>query len=58
MAYGDSLSDVPLFAELGNTVAVNADATLEAIARVVYRGDTLLDAYAHGRALLEAGPLT
>lgn len=55
VAYGDSVSDVPLFEELDNTVAVNADPALEALARVAYRGETLLEAYAHGRALL-AGP--
>jgi phosphoserine phosphatase len=53
VAYGDSLSDLPLFAELDNTVAVNADATLERIAGVVYRGEDLTHAYAHGRALLQ-----
>jgi phosphoserine phosphatase len=55
VAYGDSVSDVPLFAQLQHTVAVNADPALEAIARVAYRGDDLLGAYAHGRELLEAG---
>ena len=30
VAYGDSMSDIPLFAVLENTVAVNADAALEA----------------------------
>ena len=53
VAYGDSWSDLQLFAELDNTVAVNADAALESIARVAYRGEDLTDAYAHGRALLE-----
>jgi phosphoserine phosphatase len=55
VAYGDSLSDVPLFSEFANTVAVNADPSLESIARVAYRGEDLTGAYAHGRALLEAG---
>jgi phosphoserine phosphatase len=54
VAYGDSMSDLPLFAVLQNTVAVNADAALERAARVVYRGEDLREAYAHGRALLEA----
>ena len=47
------MSDVPLFAVLQNTVAVNADAALERAARVVYRGEDLREAYAHGRALLD-----
>ena len=53
VAYGDSMSDIPLFAVLENTVAVNADATLESAARVAYRGEDLREAYAHGRALLD-----
>jgi phosphoserine phosphatase len=53
VAYGDSWSDLQLFAELENTIAVNADPALESIARVAYRGANLSDAYAQGRALLE-----
>jgi phosphoserine phosphatase len=53
VAYGDSMSDLPLFGELRNTVAVNADPSLEAIAAVAYRGDSLVEAYALGRDLLE-----
>jgi phosphoserine phosphatase len=61
VAYGDSMSDLPLFAVLQNTVAVNGDAALEHAARVAYRGEDLREAYAQGRALLagpsaEAGP--
>jgi phosphoserine phosphatase len=52
VAYGDSMSDVPLFSMLDNTVAVNADEALERIAAVAYRGDSLMDAYALGRHLL------
>ena len=55
VAYGDSMSDLPLFAVLENTVAVNADSELERAARVVYRGKDLREAYAHGRSLLDAG---
>ena len=55
VAYGDSMSDLPLFAVLENTVAVNADTALEQAARVAYRGDDLREAYALGRALLEPG---
>lgn len=54
VAYGDSMSDLPLFAVLHNTVAVNADAALERAARLAYRGADLRVAYAHGRALLDA----
>jgi phosphoserine phosphatase len=56
VAYGDSMSDLPLFAVLENTVAVNADSELERAARVAYRGEDLREAYAHGRALLDARP--
>lgn len=52
VAYGDSMSDLPLFGVLENTVAVNADEGLERIAAVAYRGDSLLDAYALARKLL------
>ncbi|HEX3690298.1 MAG TPA: HAD-IB family phosphatase [Solirubrobacteraceae bacterium] len=54
VAYGDSMSDLPLFAVLRNTVAVNADPALERAARVAYRGEDLRVAYGHGRALLDA----
>jgi phosphoserine phosphatase len=56
VAYGDSMSDLPLFAVLENTVAVNADSELERAARVAYRGEDLREAYAHGRALLDGRP--
>jgi phosphoserine phosphatase len=56
VAYGDSMSDLPLFALLENTVAVNADSELERTARVAYRGADLREAYAHGRSLLDARP--
>jgi phosphoserine phosphatase len=52
VAYGDSMSDAPLFRRLANTVAVNADHHLADLAAVSYRGDSLADAYALGRALL------
>ena len=54
VAYGDSMSDLPLFAVLQNTVAVNADPALERAARVAYRGEDLRGAYAYGRAMLDA----
>ena len=53
VAYGDSMSDLPLFAVLENTVAVNADARLEQAARVAYHGNDLREAYAQGRTLLQ-----
>ena len=53
VAYGDSMSDELLFAHLPNTVAVNADPAVEALARIAYRGEDLREAYAHGRDLLE-----
>jgi len=52
VAYGDSMSDLPLFGVLENTVAINADANLEQVASVAYRGDSLLEAYALARDLL------
>jgi phosphoserine phosphatase len=56
VAYGDSMSDAPLFRRLDNTVAVNADHHLAGLAAVSYRGDDLGGAYALGRDLL-ATPL-
>jgi phosphoserine phosphatase len=55
VAYGDSMSDAPLFRQLAKTVAVNADNHLAELAAVSYRGDDLAGAYALGRVLL-AGP--
>jgi phosphoserine phosphatase len=54
VAYGDSLSDAPLFAHLPATVAVNADHNLETLAAARYRGGSLFGAYALGRAHLGA----
>jgi phosphoserine phosphatase len=53
VAYGDSMSDIPLFAVLENTVAVNADPAVEQAARVASRGADLREAYARGRELLD-----
>ena len=55
VAYGDSMSDAPLFRQLAKTVAVNADHHLAELAAVSYCGDDLAGAYALGRGLL-AGP--
>ncbi|MGH3377488.1 MAG: hypothetical protein ACRDP6_22380 [Actinoallomurus sp.] len=52
VAYGDSLSDAPLFRRLTKTVAVNADHHLADLATLSYRGDDLAEAYTLGRALL------
>lgn len=53
-AYGDSMSDAPLFRHLTNTVAVNADHHLADIAAVDYRGTDLTEAYALARTLQPA----
>lgn len=52
VAYGDSMSDAPLFRRLTKTVAVNADHHLAELAALSYRGNDLTRAYALGRALL------
>jgi phosphoserine phosphatase len=52
VAYGDSMSDAPLFRHLDATVAINADAHLEPLAATDYRGDDLTEAYALGRSFL------
>jgi phosphoserine phosphatase len=49
IAYGDSASDIPLFAALDDTVAVNGDARTRASARTVYDGDDLTAAYHQAR---------
>ncbi|MFJ6721777.1 HAD family hydrolase [Streptomyces sp. NPDC091259] len=57
VAYGDSVSDVPLFRALEHTVAVNADDVLRALARHRYDGDDLRAAYLLARpAPAGAGP--
>ncbi|MDX6741239.1 HAD-IB family phosphatase [Actinocorallia sp. A-T 12471] len=53
VAYGDSLSDVPLFRHLEHTVAVNADDHLADLAALSYRGESLTDAYGLARSLLD-----
>lgn len=54
VAYGDSASDIPLFAELKNTVAVNGTDRLRDVAAVSYVGHDLREAYQAGRRLLES----
>ncbi|MFA1543603.1 HAD family hydrolase [Actinomadura monticuli] len=53
-AYGDSMSDAPLFRHLTNTVAVNADHHLADIAALDYRGTDLTEAYTLARTLTAA----
>ncbi|GAA3219324.1 hypothetical protein GCM10010468_43310 [Actinocorallia longicatena] len=58
VAYGDSMSDAPLFRHLPWTVAVNADHHLADLATVSYRGGDLAAAYALGRDLVNTGDRT
>ncbi|WP_026411209.1 HAD family hydrolase [Actinomadura oligospora] len=51
VAYGDSMSDAPLFRHLRHTVAVNADHHLADLAALDYRGGDLTRAYGLARAL-------
>jgi|HigsolmetaAR201D_1030396.scaffolds.fasta_scaffold18986_2 phosphoserine phosphatase len=53
VAFGDSMSDAPLFRMLRHTVAVNADEHLRDLAAVHYTGDDLWAAYELGRRLLD-----
>jgi phosphoserine phosphatase len=52
VAYGDSMSDAPLFRYLDKTVAVNADQHLADLAARHYRGSDLTGAYRLARTLL------
>lgn len=52
VAYGDSMSDAPLFRHLSLTVAVNADHHLAGLAAASYRGDDLSGAYDLARTLI------
>jgi phosphoserine phosphatase len=56
VAYGDSTSDVVLFGQLPHTVSVNGSPTIRGLAAESYEGWDLREAYALGRALLEARP--
>ena len=53
VAYGDSMSDAPLFRHLTATVAVNADAHLAGLAVAEYEGGDMTAAYRLGRAQLD-----
>ncbi|HEY9390696.1 MAG TPA: haloacid dehalogenase-like hydrolase [Mycobacteriales bacterium] len=52
VAYGDSMSDAPLFAVLRHTVAVNADIHLRQLGNLHYDGDDLRQAYRGVREML------
>ncbi|NMO94036.1 haloacid dehalogenase [Actinomycetospora sp. TBRC 11914] len=54
VAYGDSSSDLDLFARLPHTVAVNPSAALADLAAARYTGTDLREAYSIGRRLLAA----
>jgi phosphoserine phosphatase len=53
IAYGDSMSDVPLFEQVGFRIAVNADHHLDDRADVAIDGPDLLAAYRAARALVD-----
>lgn len=53
VAYGDSSSDMPLFARLSNTVSVNGTEQLRVAAARHFEGDDLWGAYELGRVLLD-----
>ncbi|SDR31061.1 phosphoserine phosphatase [Arthrobacter crystallopoietes] len=52
VAYGDSSSDLGLFASLPHTVAVNPTPELEALAATRYVGTDIREAYSLGRQLI------
>jgi phosphoserine phosphatase len=53
VAYGDSSSDLPLFAYLSNTVSVNGTQPLRKVAARHYEGTDLWEAYQLGRSLID-----
>ena len=58
VAFGDSMSDYPLFKELEHTVSINGDPALRELARYHYEGSDLHDAFLLVcDALLKPGPL-
>jgi phosphoserine phosphatase len=54
IAYGDSMSDAPLFQIVPTTVAVNGDSHISAMAAVGYEGGNLAEAYQRARAYVAA----
>ena len=55
VAYGDSLSDAPLFQHLTRTVSVNGDEQISAAAALQYTGSSLLEAYSMARESMNSG---
>ena len=55
VAYGDSSSDLGLFATLPHTVGVNPTPELGALAAARYVGTDIREAYALGRQLIKQG---
>jgi phosphoserine phosphatase len=53
VAYGDSSSDLGLFATLPHTVAVNPTPQLDALAATRYVGTDIREAYSLGRQLID-----
>ncbi len=51
VAFGDSISDVPLFSEIKNSVAVNGDHHVAAKAAFSYRGDSILEAFEQSKPI-------
>jgi phosphoserine phosphatase len=57
VAYGDSMSDVPLFATVGYGISVNGDRHLEAICDSAIEGDDLWPAYQLARRYIDGEEL-
>ena len=55
VVFGDSSSDLTLFERLTNTVGVNPREHIGRLARVIYQGGDLWQAYLAGRNLIAAG---
>ena len=53
VAFGDGISDLPLFEAVGVSVFVNADPDVRGRADIHYEGDDLYDAYSEAVRLLE-----
>lgn len=53
VAFGDSISDVPLFSELGVSVAINGDHHVSACASYSYRGVNIKEAFLKSKHLWE-----
>lgn len=55
VAYGDSMSDAPLFRHLSRTVSVNGDEQISGMAALGYSGSSLWEAYSMAREAMSAG---